>query len=56
MSVERTFDLGRADLTAQVGAVNLYDRSNLFAFDVFTYRRVDQLPIMPTFGLLLAFE
>jgi hypothetical protein len=39
-----------------VGAVNLYDRSNLFAFDVFTYRRVDQLPIMPTLGLLLELD
>ena len=56
LSIERTFDLGGASLTAQAGAVNLYDRTNLFAFDVFTYRRVDQLPIMPTFGLLLAFD
>ncbi len=56
LSLERTFDVGGASLTAQVGAINLYDRQNLFAFDVFTYRRVDQLPIMPTFGLLLAFD
>ncbi len=54
--MERTFDVRGASLTAQVGAINLYDRQNLFAFDVFTYRRVDQLPIMPTFGLLLAFD
>jgi hypothetical protein len=56
VSVERSFDLGPASLTAQLGAVNLYDRTNLFAFDVFTYRRVDQLPIMPTVGLLLELD
>lgn len=51
VSVERTFDLGMASLTAQAGLVNAYDRTNLFAFDIFTLRRVDQLPIIPTFGL-----
>lgn len=56
VSAERTFDLGAASLTAQAGVVNLYDRRNLFYYDIFTLRRVDQLPIIPTFGLKVNFE
>lgn len=54
VSVDRTFDLGGASLTAQIGLINAYDRRNLFAFDIFTLRRIDQLPIIPTFGLKLS--
>ena len=53
VSVDRTFDLGFASLTAQAGLINAYDRRNLFAFDIFTQKRVDQLPLIPTFGLKL---
>lgn len=53
LSVERLFHLGPAQLTAQVGAINAYDRRNLFAYDIFTLDRVDQLPLIPTFGLKL---
>ena len=53
LSADRTFDVGPAKLTAQVGVINAYDRRNLFAFDIFTLRRSDQLPIIPTFGFKL---
>lgn len=53
VSVDRKFELGFASLTAQVGLINAYDRRNLFAFDIFTQKRVDQLPLIPTFGLKL---
>lgn len=53
VSVARDFDLGPATLTAQAGVINAYDRQNLFAYDIFTLRRVDQLPVIPTFGLKL---
>ncbi len=56
VSLARDFDLGRVTGTAQVGLINAYDRSNLFAYDVFTFDRVDQLPIVPTFGLKAAIE
>jgi hypothetical protein len=29
----------------------MYNRTNLFALDVFTLRRTDQLPIVPTAGI-----
>ncbi len=54
-SVARTFAAGGADVTVQASVINLYDRSNLFYLDVFTLRRVDQLPVVPSFGLKVAF-
>ena len=50
-----TFPQGVA-LSGLLGVINAYDRTNLFYLDVFTLRRVDQLPIIPTFGLKLEFE
>lgn len=55
ISVERVFDLGPAELTAQVGVINAYDRRNLFAYDTFTLRRSDQLPLIPTAGLKVSY-
>ncbi len=51
VSVDREFSLTSGLLTVQAGLLNAYDRRNLFAFDVFTLDRVDQLPIIPTIGL-----
>ena len=55
-SVSRTWHVGRARLTLQGSVINIYDRRNLFYLDVFTLQRVDQLPIVPTLGLQVAFE
>ncbi|HEX8384962.1 MAG TPA: hypothetical protein VF576_02205, partial [Rubricoccaceae bacterium] len=53
-TVERVVGLGpSAALTVQAGLLNAYDRANLFAYDIFTLRRVDQLPVVPTLGLRL---
>ena len=51
VSVDREFTLGASTVTAQVGLINAYDRQNLLAFDVFTLRRTDQLPLFPVFGV-----
>ncbi len=57
VSLDRQFRLqSHSVLTAQVGVINVYDRRNLFYFDLFTLRRVDQLPLLPTFGLKLEFN
>ena len=53
LSLERVFDAGWGDVTAQIGTINLYDRANLFYFDVFSVRRVDQLPIIPVLSIKL---
>jgi len=57
ITLQRLIDLpGRAQLTTMVGLINAYDRRNLFYLDVFTLRRVDQLPLIPTFGVKIEFE
>jgi len=47
VSVEREFDLQFTTVDLQIGAINTYDRVNLFYYDVFTQRRIDQLPFAP---------
>jgi hypothetical protein len=51
LSVERNFQFDTAQITLQLGAINTYDRSNIFYYDVYTHRRVDQLPFAPYFSL-----
>ena len=51
VSVDRSFDLGRAALTVEVGAVNAYGRKNLFDFSLLTGRRINQLPLIPYAGV-----
>ena len=51
VNVERRFEVEGNSITAQVGAINLYDRRNLFALDLFTTRRSYQLPFVPTLSL-----
>lgn len=51
VTVERTFELNRFRLTLHAGAVNVYDRKNLFDFDLQTQQRVDQLPFIPSAGI-----
>ena len=46
-SLEYEFELKEVDMTAQAGALNLYDQRNLFYFDLFTFQRVDQLSFFP---------
>jgi hypothetical protein len=42
-------------LTITAAATNVYNRPNIFYFDRANYRRVDQLPIMPTLGINYSF-
>ena len=56
VSVERRFDFNRFTLTMQAGAINLYDRRNLFALDLFTTERSNQLPFVPTLGIKIEVE
>ena len=52
INVERTFTVGVGTVTAQIGAINLYDRKNLFALDLFTTERSYQLPFVPTLSIM----
>lgn len=48
VNVERRIAWGSNSLIAQVGVINLYDRKNLFALDLFTVEKSYQLPFVPT--------
>ena len=51
LSVDRFFRTRWGTLTVQAGMINVYNRQNLFYFDLFTVRRVDQLPVIPFVGM-----
>lgn len=51
MSIRRSFNFPFARLDLQIGAINAYDHNNLFYYDVYTHRRIDQLPFAPYFSL-----
>jgi hypothetical protein len=57
VSLDRSFDLSsRLRLDAEVGAINLYDRANVFYFDADTLQRVDQSPLLPYFSLRIGVD
>jgi hypothetical protein len=47
VSVEKSFDLNNILLKLQGGAINTYDQRNIFYYDIFTQRRIDQMPLFP---------
>ncbi len=56
INIKRTFLLlQNTKLEAAVGATNVYNRQNVFYFDRIQYKRVDQLPILPTVSLVMTF-
>jgi hypothetical protein len=51
--LDRSVERERSVLTLRAGAVNVFNRDNLFYFDLFTFSRVDQLPFIPSIGVRL---
>lgn len=56
VSLARTMHLGSAHVKLQASVINAYDRRNLFFVDVFTLKRKDQLPLLPSLGIEVAFN
>ncbi len=52
-SLQRSFEFSGAVLTLHSSVLNVYDRKNIFYYDTFTLERVDQLPVIPSFGIKL---
>ncbi len=50
---ERRVERGRLVGTLRAGVVNVFNRANLFYFDLFTLQRVNQLPLTPSLGFKL---
>jgi hypothetical protein len=55
-SAAKSFKLQRASITVQASLINVYDRRNIFYLDVFTLRRVDQLPLIPSASLRIEYN
>ena len=51
ITLERSFSIKTASITAMAGVINVYDRNNIFEYNVFSGGRVDQLPIIPSLGI-----
>ena len=56
ISLKRRFVVSENSvLEANVGVTNAYDRENIFYFDRVEFERVNQLPILPSFGMSFTF-
>lgn len=56
LNLKRTFlFFQNTKLEAAVGATNVYNRANVFYFDRVRYKRVDQLPFLPSASLVMTF-
>jgi hypothetical protein len=53
LSAERAVGIGSYELRLQGGVINVYDRTNIFYYDVFTNHRIDQLPVAPYLSVKL---
>lgn len=51
VSVERTFSFESMELALEAGVINAYNQRNIFYYDVYTHRRIDQLPFSPYVSL-----
>jgi len=56
MSLTREFDVSFGQIVVQAGVINAYDRQNMFYYDLFTGRRLDQLPLAPYASLTLRYR
>ncbi|MDR9419839.1 carboxypeptidase regulatory-like domain-containing protein [Gracilimonas sp.] len=54
VSIERVFNLSDNNkFSTKLGAINIYDRKNMFYYDVFTQERINQLPLTAYLSLRL---
>ena len=56
LGIKRKFSLGRRSiLELSLSATNIYSRENIFYFNRITFERVNQLPILTSFGANISF-
>jgi len=51
ISYEYRIRRGNVETTFQIGAINVYDRENIFEYNIFNGSRVDQLPFTPSLAI-----
>lgn len=55
MGVKYRLEIGKQKLECNFSVTNTYNRENIFYFDRIRYTRVNQLPILPSFGITYQF-
>jgi len=55
LSAERSFHIDEAVLTIQAGVVNAYNQQNLFYYDMYLQRRIDQMAFAPYASVRMEF-
>lgn len=56
ISLKKVFYVGKnSNLDATISVINVYNRQNIFYFDRVRYKRVNQLPTLPSVGVSLTF-
>jgi hypothetical protein len=56
MGIKKTFDIkDKLKIEINLSASNIYNRNNIFYFDRVTFKRVNQLPILPSLAVSFAF-
>ncbi|MEX2362792.1 MAG: carboxypeptidase-like regulatory domain-containing protein [Balneolaceae bacterium] len=53
ISLEQAIELRNVRLRVQGGAINSYNQENMFYYDIYTQRRINQLPFYPYISLKL---
>jgi hypothetical protein len=53
VSMRRLVDVGSRQLELQAGVINAYGQTNIFYYDIFTNRRIDQMPFAPYLSVRL---
>ena len=57
IALERAFRIApSSELELSAGVINVYNRNNIFNFDVSTLQRVDQTPLLPYMSVKLSFR
>lgn len=51
ISVEQAIDLSKVRMQIQGGAINTYNQENMFYFDIYSQRKINQLPFYPYLSL-----
>jgi hypothetical protein len=56
LDLKKTFFLGQyTTLEASIGVTNIYNRENPFYYSLIENKQINQLPILPNFGLCFKF-
>ena len=51
LNIKKKIEFAETTLEVNVGVTNAYNRENVFYFDRVKFKRVNQLPMLPSFGV-----